>query len=297
MTLPMTVSRAAVSCITAIRTTRAAVARAAITAAAALLMLPFAAAAQQQAGPQQGGQQPPAKKDWDIRIGAGAQYQPDYEGSDDYEVDALPLLMVNYRDIVFLRGTTLGANAFTWQGPRPSDKLQAGPLVRYQFGRDADDSDDLRGMGDIDAAVELGGFLTYGIGPWSAGLTLFRDVSGTHDGFTAKLAAGYRHAFSPKLRLRSELYTTWADENYTETYFGVTAAQSARSGLRRYQPEGGVKDIGLSLDLDYSLTESWTVTGRLGYKRLLGDAADSPLVQDRGSANQFSTGLLLSYRF
>jgi outer membrane scaffolding protein for murein synthesis (MipA/OmpV family) len=290
MTLPMTVTRAAVSCITAIRTTRAAVARAAITAAAALLMLPFAAAAQQQG-------EPPAKKDWDIRIGAGALYQPDYEGSDDYKVEALPLLMVNYRDIVFLRGTTLGANAFTWQGPRPSDKLQAGPLVRYQFGRDEDDSDDLRGMGDIDAAVELGGFITYSIGPWSTGLTLFQDVSGAHDGFTAKLAAGHRHSFSPKLRLRSELYTTWADESYTETYFGVTAAQSARSGMRRYQPEGGVKDIGLSLDLDYSLTENWTVTGRLGYKRLLGDAADSPLVQDRGSANQFSTGLLLSYRF
>lgn len=291
MTLPMTVSRAAVSCITAIRTGRAAATRAAITLAAAALMLPFAAAAQQPP------EQAPEKKTWDIRLGAGALYQPDYEGSDDYEVSPIPLLMINYRDLVFLRGTTLGANAFTWQGPRPSDKLQAGPLVRYQFGRDADDSDDLRGMGDIDAAVELGGFITYSIGPWSTGLTLFQDVSGAHDGFTAKLAAGHRHAFSPKLRLRSELYTTWADESYTETYFGVTATQSARSGLRRYQPEGGVKDIGLSLDLDYSLTESWTVTGRLGYKRLLGDAADSPLVQDRGSANQFSTGLLLSYRF
>jgi outer membrane protein len=290
MILPMTVTRAAVSCITAIRTTRAAVARATITLAAAALMLPFAAAAQQQG-------QPPAKKDWDIRIGAGALYQPDYEGSDDYEIDPLPLLMINYRDMVFLRGTTLGANAFTWQGPRPSDKLQVGPLVRYQFGRDADDSDDLRGMDDIDAAVELGGFITYSIGPWSTGLTLFQDVSGAHEGFTAKLSAGHRHTFSPKLRLRSEIYSTWADESYTETYFGVTAAQSARSGMRRYQPEGGVKDIGLALDLDYSLTEHWTVTGRLGYKRLLGDAADSPLVEDRGSANQLSGGLSLSYRF
>lgn len=290
MILPMTVTRAAVSCITAIRTTRAAATRAAITLAAAALMLPFAAAAQQQG-------QPSAKKDWDIRIGAGALYQPEYEGSDNYEVSPIPLLMINYRDMVFLRGTTLGANAFTWQGPRPSDKLQVGPLVRYQFGRDADDSDDLRGMDDIDAAVELGGFITYSIGPWSTGLTLFQDVSGAHEGFTAKLSAGHRHTFSPKLRLRSEIYSTWADESYTETYFGVTAAQSARSGLRRYQPEGGVKDIGLALDLDYSLTEHWTVTGRLGYKRLLGDAADSPLVEDRGSANQLSGGLSLSYRF
>lgn len=267
--------------------------------AAAILALPLAAPAQQQIAPQQPGQPATqkAKKDLDIRLGAGAQFQPEYEGADDYEVKPLPFLMVNYRDIVFLRGTTLGANAFTWQGPRESDKLQVGPLVRYQFGRDEDDSDDLRGMGDVDASVELGGFITYSIGAWSTGLTLFQDASDSHDGFTAKVNVGHRHSFGPKLRLRSELYTTWADDSYTETFFGVTAVQSARSGMRQYRPEGGIKDVGLQLDLDYSLTENWGLTGRLGYKRLVGDAADSPLVKDRGSADQFTTGLFLSYRF
>src|SRR3546814_4409289 len=62
---------------------------------------------------------------------------PDYEGSDDYEVAPLPLLSVNYRDIVFLdKTTTLGANVFTLRGPGPNNKLQFGPLLRYQFGRD-----------------------------------------------------------------------------------------------------------------------------------------------------------------
>jgi outer membrane protein len=67
--------------------------------------------------------------------------------------------------------------------------------------------------------------------------------------------------------------------------------------MRRYQPEGGFKDVGLTLDLDYSLTQNWGLTGRLGYKRILGDAADSPLVENRGSADQFTSGLFLSYRF
>ncbi|WP_341704334.1 MipA/OmpV family protein [Ferrovibrio sp.] len=250
------------------------------------------------AAPSPGAERKDAKKkDWDIRLGAGALYQPDYEGSDDYEVAPLPLVMISYRDLVFLRGPMLGVNAFTWQGPGPGDKLQAGPLVRYQFGRDAGDNDALRGMGDIDDAVELGGFVTYGMGPWSAGLTVFRDVTDSHEGLTAKLSAGHRLPLGPKLMLRSELFTTWADDNYTEAFFGVTAAQAARSGLRQYRPEGGIKDVGLSLDLNYSLTEHWGVTGRLGYKRLLGDAADSPLVQDRGSADQFTTGLFVSYRF
>lgn len=259
--------------------------------AAALIALPVAAIAQQPPAP-------PEKKDWDIRLGAGASYQPDYEGSDDYEVAPIPLLMVNYRDLVFFRGMTLGANAFTLQGPREGDKLQLGPLLRYQKGRDQDDNDALRGLGDIDAGAELGAFITYRTGPWSTGLTIFRDVSDAYDGgMTAKVTGGYMHQFSPKLRARSELFATWADDNYTETFFGITALQAQRSGLRQYKAEGGVKDVGLSLDLDYSFTEHWGITGRLGYKRLLGDAADSPLVEDKGSADQFSTGLTLSYKF
>jgi outer membrane protein len=246
---------------------------------------------------QQASQRDASGKDWKVSLGAGVLYHPEYEGSDEYDFDPLPLLMVSYRDLVFLRGATLGANALTWQGPRDGDKLQIGPLIRYQPGRDEDDSDDLHGMGDIDGGIELGGFITYGIGAWAAGLTILQDVSGSHDGFTAKLSASHRHAFSPKMRLRSELSTTWADESYMETFFGVTAAQSARSGMRAYQPGSGIKDVGVSFDLDYSLTDHWVLTGRLGYKRMLGDAADSPLVEDRGSDSQFITGLFLSYRF
>lgn len=266
----------------------------ALFAAAALSALSSAAVAQQPV--QQPGQQP-EKGDWDIRLGAMAMFQPDYEGSDDYEFSPLPLLMVNYRDLVFLRGPTLGVNALTFQGPSPRDKLQIGPLIRYGFGRDEGDNDDLRGMGDIDGAVELGAFINYSIGPWSTGLTMFRDLSDSHDGLTAKLSAGHKLPLGPKLMLRSEISATWADENYTETFFGVTAAQSRRSGMRQYQPEGGVKNAGIAIDLNYNLTENWGLTAKLGYQRMLGDAADSPLVEDRGSADQLTTGLMLSYKF
>ncbi len=267
-------------------------------AAAFLLALPLAAAAQQPPAQRPGSPAGPApKKDWDIRIGGAAFYQPKYEGSDQYKASALPLLMINYRDLVFLRGTTLGVNAFTAQGVRPGDKLQIGPLLNYRFGRDESDSDDLRGMGDIDGAVELGGFVNYGFGPWSAGLTVLRDVSDSHDGLTAKFSGGHRLPLGPKWMLRSEFFATWADENYNKAFFGVTAAQSARSGLRQYQPDGGFKDAGVTLDLDYRLTEKWSLTGRAGYKRLLGDVADSPLVKDRGTPNQLSTGVFVGYRF
>ena len=269
--------------------------RASAAVAALLLVLPTAV--QAQSAPVQTPASPPAKSDWTVRLGAGTLYQPKYEGADAHKFVPRPLLIVSYRDLVFLRGPLLGVNAFTVRGARPGDKLQIGPLLRYQFGRDQDDSTDLLGMGDIDGGVEAGGFVTYGIGPFSAGLTIFQDVSGSHDGLTARVSAGHRLPLGPKFTLRSEISTTWADSDYTETFFGVTAAQSARSGMRQYRPGSGVKDAGLTLDLDYKLTDNWGVTGRLGYKRLLGDSADSPLVKDRGAANQFSTGLFLGYSF
>src|SRR3546814_3703028 len=127
---------------------------------------------------------------------------------------------------------------------------------------------------------------------------MFRDVGDAEDGgMTAQLKGGYAYPISQRLRLRTEVSTTWADDNYTEAFFGITALQAQRSGLRQYQSEGGFKDAGLSLALDYSLTDHWGLTGLVGYKRLLGDAADSPLVEDQGSANQLTGGLLLSYKF
>lgn len=237
------------------------------------------------------------KRDWDITIGGGGVLQPDYEGSDEYKVSPLPYVNIKYKDLVFLRGPMLGANLLTMQGPRPGDKLQIGPLIRYQMGREADDNDALRGLGDIDAGFELGGFITYGVGPWSVGVTAFQDISDTHDGLTVKLNGGYNHAFGPKLRGRVEVYTTWASDDYMQTFFGVSAAQSPLSGMRQYTPEAGFKDVGLSINMDYAFNQHWGLTGMLGYKQLLGDAADSPLVEDRGSASQLMSGLFLRYRF
>lgn len=254
----------------------------------AVLGVPAGVAAQQA---------PAAEKNWSFQIGGGAAYQPDYEGSDDYEVSAVPLVMITYKDLVFLRGPLVGMNLLTWRGERDSDQLKIGPMVRYQMGRDEGDNDALRGLGDIDGGIEAGAFISYSTGAWSLGVTAFQDVSNTHDGMTAELSGGYKHDFSPRLRLRTKLSTTWADDDYTGAFFGVTAAQAQRSGLRRYQPEGGMKDVGLGADVDYSLTDHWIVTGRVGYKRLLGDAVDSPLVKDEGSANQLITGLFLKYSF
>ena len=77
-----------------------------------------------------------------------------------------------------------------------------------------------------------------------------------------------------------------------ESFFGIDAQQSANSGLQNHDAEAGIKDVNLSVSVGYPISKRWRVGTMLEYKRLLGDAADSPIVDDK---NQFVAGISLSY--
>jgi len=235
--------------------------------------------------------------DWDVQIGAGAIATPDYEGSDDYEVSPLPLVKISYKDRVFLDGPSLGANLLIWNGSAAGDQLKIGPLVRYQMGRDEDDNGALKGLGNVDGSAEIGGFISYDNGPFSAGIMAFQDVGDGHEGMTIELKGGYRHRLNESWSMRAGIATSWADEDYAQSFFGIDSGQSIRSGYREYSPDAGFKDVSLSIGVSYAVTENWNVTGLLGYSRILGDTADSPIVDEHGSANAFMTGFFVGYRF
>jgi outer membrane protein len=90
------------------------------------------------------------------------------------------------------------------------------------------------------------------------------------------------------------LGTTWASDDYMESFFGISSTQSANSGLKTYDADAGIKDISLSMTAGYPLTNRWRLGGKVEYKRLVGDAADSPVVEDE---NQFLAGIGISYHF
>jgi outer membrane scaffolding protein for murein synthesis (MipA/OmpV family) len=58
-----------------------------------------------------------------------------------------------------------------------------------------------------------------------------------------------------------------------------------------------LKDAGVTVSYSYAFAERWGVTALARYDRLLNDAADSPIVDDRGDANQFILGLLVNFTF
>ena len=55
--------------------------------------------------------------------------------------------------------------------------------------------------------------------------------------------------------------------------------------------------MGLEFGAEYAWSDRITLYGDAGYRRLVGDAADSPIVKRAGSENQFTAGLGLTYRF
>lgn len=239
--------------------------------------------------------QTPPSDDWKIKLGGGVMLAPDYEGSDDYEFKAIPDVEINYRDSLILKNNRLSYNAL--RAIDPASAWRAGPRARYGFGRDQDDNAALRGLGDVDPSVELGGFVGYGAGPWSTELSLLQDVGDGHEGLVAELESGYSFRFTPRLGARLAASITYADENYMQSFFGVTPAHSLRSGYAVEDADAGLKDAGVMFAMTYGLTENWSLGGFVGYKRLLGDAADSQIVDGQGSANQIRTGLTLGYAF
>ncbi len=109
-----------------------------------------------------------------------------------------------------------------------------------------------------------------------------------------RFAAEHTARLNAQTKLTASIGTAYASDDYMTSFFGVTAAQSAASGLARYTPDAGFKDVSAGLTAAIDLSDRWTLllTGR--YTHLIGDAADSPVVE---SESQFFGGLGLAYKF
>ncbi|MGE0483902.1 MAG: MipA/OmpV family protein [Gammaproteobacteria bacterium] len=222
----------------------------------------------------------PATQAWGLRLGLLGAVGPDFEGASAYEADAVPLLRVNWRDRVVFRGRSLDLNAVLVDG------LRAGPMLKTRAGRNDDEAAFLRGLGEVDRAFEAGGFVRLKHGPFALRVNALHDVAGAHGGTLVETNALVRLPLSDPL-FSLTVSTTWVDDAYNRAYFGIDAVQARRSGLRRFDADGGFKDVGVALGTRVGLSAHWSAVMTLSYQRLLGDAADSPVVADHGDADQF----------
>jgi len=250
-------------------------------------------------------QQGPAPRAWALTVGAAPLFGPVFSGSDDYALSVFPDLRVNYKDRFFASiPDGVGYNVVNTR------RVQAGPLVQIRFGRDeesggspflvAGDSDGLQGLGDLSAAGEAGLFFQWNVGRVLARAEL-RQGFGAHEGWVADLSTSFSTgdrwpllgpviwSVGPRL--------TAGGSDFIDPYFGIDARQSGDSGLPQFSADGGLVSAGVVGTIVRPVNRRLAYTLFCGYDRFLGDVKDSPLITERGTADQFFVGLGVGYRF
>ena len=233
-----------------------------------------------------------------VRLGLGPVVAPDYEGSDDYDVGFAPMVSLRYRDLIEIDNNDVRVNVLGKQGAaRRSARFRAGPTLKVDFGRDAGDSRDLAGLGDVGTSIELGAFVSYSVDPWRYRLRLRQDVTHGHGGLLAEADVSRSVYRRPGASVAVRLATTWASAGYMRSFFGIDPGQAAASGLSAFAADAGMKDVSLTAAGEIAVTPRLSLVLNGGALRLLGDARRSPLVRVRGSATQFSAGMYVTYSF
>ncbi|WP_170211817.1 MipA/OmpV family protein [Rhodoferax bucti] len=223
------------------------------------------------------------------RVGLVALGGYEYQGSDEARTQVLPALDYTWANGWFAGVSGVGRQWSSGEG------LQYGVRLGVDMGREESRSSALRGLGNVDASAEVGGFARYVLGNGFAAKTSLRAGSGVDSkGALWDLGLEYGHALGASWRLGSELTATYANADYLQSYFGVTAKQAQASGYAVYTPSAGMRDVSARVSLTYLISPQWSLTGGLRHTQLLGDAKDAPMVR-KTSAN---TALLaLNYAF
>jgi outer membrane protein len=241
-------------------------------------------------------------------IGAGAGTVPDYEGSDDYEFIPVVGIRGRYNGFNFYsRGTFLYVD-FVRRGDGPVE-FDLGPIVGARLNRTGKvDDDRVDALKERDTAFEVGGFagITYhGLtNPYDAlsfHIDVTTDVSGAHGSTLVTPTLDFGTPLSMTTYVGLSASAEWAGDGYADYYYSVSPAESLASGLAVYEADGGFKDwrLGLTALSSFSgdLTHGWAVFASGSYAHLAGDFADSPIVDDRGSASQWLAAVGVAYTF
>ncbi len=220
---------------------------------------------------------------WGFGLGLGVEYESAYEGSDEFGFEVDPAGAVQWRrgdNIFYWAGEALG-----WRGRR-SDTWLFEATVAFDEGREESDSDDgrLDGLGNADESTELvlqarrafdadwrywvDGRVTTGdkgnLGIFGVG----RRFGEQNDGTGSELA----------------VVAVFHDSDLANTEFGVTAGQSAASGLNETRLSGGFRSIGLNYTYRNYINENWQIFGEVLYERYGSDIEDSPIARSNYEA-------------
>lgn len=227
---------------------------------------------------------------WRYRVTLGPQVYPGYPGSDSHDIG--PFVNVD---------RTRGDAPFEFEAPDEgvgfallrSGPFSIGPAVSWEGARTgASVGADLP---KVRFSLEPGAFVALDLGKgFRLRGELRKGVTG-HKGWIGLAGADWVLRDGDRWLVSLGPRVTWGDNRYQDAWFGVDAATSASSGLSVFDPDGGIHAVGATASFLRELGPDWGLAAYAKYDRLLGDAADSPIVAIHGTRDQLSGGLALSY--
>jgi outer membrane scaffolding protein for murein synthesis (MipA/OmpV family) len=235
----------------------------------------------------------PNQPDWHVVLGGAIASEPRYGGARTYRTSLGPVIDIRYRDIAFASvGEGLGWNV--WHG----DKSRAGIAIGYDLGRQvSDDYHHLRGLGDIKPAPVV---KVYGSFVVSKEFPLVlradaRRIMGHAGGLLGDLEAFMPLPGSSRTFIMfAGPSVTFANRQYSQKVFGVSALQASGSAYRVYNAHGGSQSAGLGFSATRFITPHWLINTDMAWNHLLGSASDSPITQ---SAVQGVLAVSTEYRW
>jgi outer membrane scaffolding protein for murein synthesis (MipA/OmpV family) len=246
-----------------------------------------------------------------VTIAVGGALIPDYEGANEHRL--IPAVAVRGQ-VSGISFSTQGTYLYVDVIPRGSGKVDFdfGPIVGARLNRTKhhlkDDIVDL--LPHLKTAIEVGGFagisyhgLTNPYDTLSLHLDVVHDVANAHKSTTFSPAVDFSTPLSRTTYVSASVSAEFVGNKYADYYFSITPADSVLTGgvLPVFNAGGGMKDWKAGLLLNQSITGDLThglsIFGTGRYSRLLGDFKRSPIVSQRGSANQWVAAAGLAYTF
>ncbi|MGK9237116.1 MipA/OmpV family protein [Inquilinus limosus] len=232
----------------------------------------------------------PTTEEYAVSVGLGAGVRPDFIGGDELRAEPVPIVGVRFGEFAFaVTGRGVGMNLIMFDG------LSAGPFLDYSLGSERSRAAD--GLDDLDGAGVAGLFVRYSLMPLVIEARVGHSFAGDIDGYVATLSGAVGFELAEGWRGRAGTTVLWGGDGWSGAFFGIDDGEASRSGLPAYRPGSGIQEVSLFLGSAYDITPSVSLVGYVRASRLVGEAADSPIIEEEGAAGQIAAQLGLVYHF
>lgn len=229
---------------------------------------------------------PDSKPIWVVGLGVTEVVSP-YRS---YNNKIFPLPMVSYSGkSFFIEGWTLGYHLFKTE--KSSFSIVVSPWGEDFTHTDTKDPH-LRHLSDRSFSGVGGIAWRYNSDWGTLKASARKEFTGHGGGSLFDISYSYTLT-EGAFRITPELGVGYSSSALNNYYYGISAAEAARSGLSVYHPRGGALPY-LGVVANYQLSSSWTMFGGVRYTALPSTVKDSPMV-DSSHAQSYFIGM--SYKF